>query len=194
MGLIMAFWQFFSRKKPAVQFGPDAFSVGYKEFGRKKSPDKFEEAPRIFLARLELTLNNFVQYEKDKFLNPHKKASWCIEIVAGSFEGTPSNTTLAHRDSLKKPYLFLKIPDKSGFLIEIAPDQKLWLSRATMVQSLHPSTDGDVSHPLLFVAQNPSPLEVFQILDFDTARSSQGRTLLLDQFGEMLLTLALDEM
>lgn len=94
-------------------------------------------------------------------------------------------------DINEKKYLFLQLPNTSGFLIESSVENEIFkMHRATKVNPILHSDLGKTTRPEIFVIKSME-LEEFRVLDDCFVRTtSSDRTLSVKQMSEMLLLLA----
>ena len=189
----MAFWKSLFRRKNTPS-SASVTNLTSNLAGKVRTDGTLHQPAEAFLVQLEQVLDLFLKEQIHKGDAAFPESMRAVGVLAGTFQGGTARNTMTRRKANDKPYLFLRVPGQPGYLLETADDQKMWLTRATMVQPLQTNASGDVTRPLMFVAQLPSPLETFHFLDAETVRSSQGRTSTLEQFAEMLLTLAYENL
>jgi hypothetical protein len=116
-----------------------------------------------------------------------------LRLLSGSFAA--DGNRIQHESSKTEmiDYLFLQVPSQPGFLLRAERDGSLILERATRAVPQVTDFSGEVVQRHLFVS-NGKNLEHFAVLDENTVRSSNGKTLSLGMFSEMLVSLAFDEL
>jgi hypothetical protein len=116
-----------------------------------------------------------------------------LRLLSGSFSN--DGNRIHHESSRNEmiDYVFLQVPSRPGFLLRTERDGSLVLERATRAVPQVTDFSGEVVQRHLFVSDGRS-LERFAVLDENTVRSSNGKTLSLGMFSEMLVSLAFDEL
>lgn len=153
----------------------------------RRSAEAIVAPVKIFLASLGNILKSDLAALKN---DPELKSDIAFDdlihmnIIAGDM-------TSGDSEKDKAPYVFITLPRKPGFLIEIESGD-IRILKATQAHNLVSDFSGATVRSMTFVTR-PLELARFHILDTHTARTPEGRTLSPEQVSESLLTLSLED-
>lgn len=145
--------------------------------------------PDVFLnslaGMLKIDLDNLAR-DPELF----DRGIWQIKLQSGQFESSERND----KQKKKSVYIFLSVPNDSGFLLETVDDDPhlLRLVRAKQVTPLLADFSGAVVRPNIIVAQGQA-LETYDVIEDETVRSQQKlKTLSVERLSEQLITMAFE--
>lgn len=168
---------------------PSLKTVGTAQTEASNQMQKRRGHPDVFLnslaGMLKIDLDNLAR-DPELF----DRGIWQIKLQSGQFESSERND----KQKKKSVYIFLSVPNDSGFLLETVDDDPhlLRLVRAKQVTPLLADFSGAVVRPNIIVAQGQA-LETYDVIEDETVRSQQKlKTLSVERLSEQLITMAFE--